>query len=85
MRIEDRPAQTVLVTAYCECGGQLEFTGETKASWPPLHTHKCDRCGAKRLSEKTYPCFEHRALPMPGVITKEQSALAQLSGKWEKR
>lgn len=51
--------QTVKVRMMCECGGEMEPTGEIYDTYPPRYPHKCLKCGEGEIYSRRYPCIEY--------------------------
>jgi len=61
----EEPVRHVMVRAFCDCGqhGELKSMGQVittgcLSSWD----HKCAKCGAQVMLDKTYPRIEHRVV-----------------------
>lgn len=62
--LTEEPVRPVMVHAYCDCGqqGELKSTGEGLRGLSTQWVHKCAKCGAQVMLDKTYPRIEHRPI-----------------------
>lgn len=55
-RITLKPVE---VHKICDCGGEFKFDGNVLPSYPTQYPHTCDKCKAKVVLNKVYPCIEY--------------------------
>lgn len=60
MKEEFQEIKTYRVIARCECGGQMNPTGQVLSTYPEQYPHFCDSCGKTELYLKTYPTITYK-------------------------
>lgn len=69
MKIKNYEKKTIVTHAYCECGGELVYTGTL---FTDLFTgkdkfeHTCRKCGMKVALDKLYPDEYEVEVPIDG-------------------
>lgn len=57
----EEPAQSFIVRAHCECGGELERDGDTmQLTSPPQIGYRCPSCGTREILAEFYPMVVSR-------------------------
>lgn len=59
IRINELPAEVVIVRGSCECGNLLEWKGYTDGQGPPLNRYVCTKCNALYESKDLFPRIEY--------------------------
>lgn len=52
-------ARLYVLAKQCECGGELKYHPESKASGSAQYPHVCAQCGKVEYFESTYPRLEY--------------------------
>lgn len=56
MRFTEEPAQSFIVRAVCDCGGEMERSSKPLLlTQPPKVPHECRSCGAEENLDDFYP------------------------------
>lgn len=57
-----RRVRTYRVTYQCDdeaCRGEMQWTGTTRTTYPPLYEHRCSTCGTVVMLDKSYPYLNY--------------------------
>lgn len=61
MKEIEYPVEIVKVRCFCNCGGEMVFTGRTLMSIPPQYPHKCNQCEKEEIvSDIIYPEIRYK-------------------------
>ena len=52
-------AETSIVHAMCECGGEFKRNGMVLMTYPEQYSHDCDRCGKREVVYEQSPKIEY--------------------------
>ena len=56
--------KTFRIKLYCECGGEIKFTGGMDTYEPITYVHRCEKCNEIEHLFKQYPYFEYEEIPL---------------------
>lgn len=62
MKTVAKESRLYTIYAYCDCGGELEYTGLALTVDPMIYEHKCPKCGNKYELLQIYPTTEVREI-----------------------
>lgn len=71
MKFMKNKVNTFMYEAFCECGGQMIFTGKVFFSSPPQYEHRCPRCKKHERLKKKYPLLDIQYERTIGTQDKE--------------
>ncbi len=61
--ISKKEVKTFVSYIHCDvCGKEMEFTGETLLTYPPIYVYKCPICGAVSHMKSHYPLVEYEII-----------------------
>lgn len=53
------PAQAYVVRLYCDCGTEMEPTGQVLTTDPPQYPHHCSSCNRRTVQGKPFPYVDY--------------------------
>ena len=70
MKLMKFPAQTYIIRAVCDCGGELKYVGTSYAGMKGMvYDHTCRKCKTSEQLTEIYPKVTHEQSSVVGEDT----------------